>query len=71
MGRNCTFSITVSYRGFRPALAAERIYASYAALERSISAALETYAKEGKLDDDLAVYAQYLTGNSWLSGAFC
>jgi predicted dienelactone hydrolase len=44
-----------------PALAAERIYASYAALERSISvAALETYAKEGKLDDDLAVYAQYL-----------
>jgi len=23
-------------------------------------AALETYAKEGKLDDDLAVYAQYL-----------
>jgi len=35
-------------------------------------AALETYAKEGKLDDDLAVYAQYLTGNSWLScGAFC
>lgn len=45
----------------RPALAAERIYASYAALERSISvAALEAYAKEGKLDDDLAVYARYL-----------
>ena len=44
-----------------PALAAERIYASYAALERSISvAALETYAKKGKLDDDLAVYARYL-----------
>lgn len=43
------------------ALAAERIYASYAVLERSISvAALETYAKEGKLDDDLAVYAQYV-----------
>ena len=44
-----------------PALAAERIYGSYALLERSISvAALETYAKEGKLDDDLAVYAQYI-----------
>ncbi len=44
-----------------PAVAAERIYASYAALERSISvAALETYAKKGKLDDDLAVYARYL-----------
>ena len=44
-----------------PAVAAERIYGSYAPLERSISiAALETYAKEGKLDDDLAVYAQYI-----------
>ena len=44
-----------------PAVAAERIYGSYALLERSISiAALETYAKEGKLDDDLAVYAQYI-----------
>ena len=44
-----------------PALAAERIYGSYAPLERSISiAALETYAKEGKLDDELAVYAQYI-----------
>lgn len=36
-----------------PALAAEQIYASYSPLERSISvAALETYAKTGKLDDD-------------------
>lgn len=43
------------------ALAAERIYASYAALERSIPvAALETYAKEGKISDDLAVYARYV-----------
>ena len=33
-----------------PALAAERIYASYSPLERSISvAALETYAKTGKI----------------------
>jgi hypothetical protein len=43
------------------ALAAERIYGSYSVLERSISVdALETYAKEGKLDEDLAVYARYL-----------
>lgn len=42
-------------------LAAERIYGSYLVLERSISVdALETYAKEGKLDEDLAVYARYL-----------
>ncbi|MBW4640298.1 MAG: alpha/beta hydrolase [Gloeocapsa sp. UFS-A4-WI-NPMV-4B04] len=42
-------------------MAAERIYASYSVLERSISVdALETYAKEGKLDEDLAVYARYL-----------
>jgi predicted dienelactone hydrolase len=43
------------------ALAAERIYASYSALERSISiAALEDYARKGIIDDDLAVYAQYV-----------
>jgi predicted dienelactone hydrolase len=42
--------------------AAERIYASYAVLERSISvAALEVYAKEGKIEEDLAVYARYAT----------
>lgn len=44
-----------------PAAAAERIYASYAVLERSISvAALEAYAKQGKIDEDLAVYLQYI-----------
>lgn len=44
-----------------PVVAAERIYTSYAALERSFSIdALETYAKEGRIDDELAVYAQYL-----------
>lgn len=43
-------------------LAAERIFANYAVIERSISvAALEVYAKEGILDEDLAVYAQYAT----------
>jgi predicted dienelactone hydrolase len=43
------------------AVAAERIYASYSALERSISvAALEDYATKGVIDDDLAVYQQYV-----------
>ncbi len=41
--------------------AAERIYASYSALERSISInALEDYAQKGVIDDDLAVYQQYV-----------
>jgi len=45
----------------RQALTAERIYASYSVVERSISvAALEKYAREGILDDELAVYAQYV-----------
>lgn len=44
----------------RPALSAERLYLSYGVLERSISvAALEAYAKTGKLDSDLSVYSQY------------
>ncbi|MEH2067490.1 MAG: alpha/beta hydrolase [Nostoc sp.] len=42
-------------------LAAERIYASYSALELSISVtALENYAKTGITDGDLAAYQQYL-----------
>lgn len=41
--------------------AAERIYASYSAIERSISiTALEDYAKKNVIDDDLAVYQQYV-----------
>lgn len=41
--------------------AAERIYASYSAFERSISIkALEDYAKKGTIDEDLAIYKQYL-----------
>lgn len=40
--------------------AADRIYISYGILERSIAvSSLEAYAKEGTIDDDLAVYAQY------------
>lgn len=43
------------------AFAAERIYASYSAFERSISIkALEDYAKTGAVDNDLEVYKQYL-----------
>jgi predicted dienelactone hydrolase len=44
----------------RPTLAAQRIYVSYSTIERSISIdALETYAKDGKVNDDLAAYAKY------------
>jgi predicted dienelactone hydrolase len=44
-----------------PAQAAQRVYASYSALERSISvAALEEYVKTGVLDESLAVYTRYL-----------
>lgn len=42
-------------------LAAEQIYASYSALELSISVAtLENYAKTGVINEDLAAYQQYL-----------
>jgi hypothetical protein len=45
----------------RPVMAAERIYVSYSVLEDSISVdALETYAKTGKLEGDLAAYSRYL-----------
>ncbi len=44
-----------------PALAAKQIYVNYSALQRSISVdALETYAKVGKVEDELAAYARYL-----------
>ncbi|MEW6491383.1 MAG: alpha/beta hydrolase [Cyanobacteriota bacterium] len=44
-----------------PAMGAERIRASYSILERSISVdALETYAKTGELEGNLAYYARYL-----------
>ncbi|NJL10007.1 MAG: alpha/beta hydrolase, partial [Calothrix sp. SM1_7_51] len=43
------------------ALAADRVYASYSVLERSISVtALENYARKGVLSEELAVYTQYL-----------
>ncbi|WGV28166.1 alpha/beta hydrolase [Halotia branconii] len=50
-----TFGITNSV------MAAERIYASYSALNLSISATtLENYANNGVIDDELAIYQQYL-----------
>lgn len=56
----CCFIPTVGI--MRQALTAERIYASYSVVERSISvAALEKYAREGVLDEELAVYAQYIS----------
>lgn len=43
------------------AFAAERVFASYSVLERSISVtALENYARKGVLSDELAVYTRYL-----------
>ena len=44
----------------RPACSAERVYISYSLFERSISVdSLEIYAREGKLEGDLAAYARY------------
>ncbi|PMB40264.1 hypothetical protein CEN47_03645, partial [Fischerella thermalis CCMEE 5319] len=43
------------------ALAAERIYGSYSAIERSVSVtALENFATNGVVDEELAVYTQFL-----------
>jgi predicted dienelactone hydrolase len=50
----CLIAIPTSVR------AAERVYVSYGILERSIPvSSLEAYARDGTIDDDLAVYAQY------------
>jgi predicted dienelactone hydrolase len=44
-----------------PAFGAERIKFNYGVLERSIPiSSLETYARTGKMDDELAVYSQYI-----------
>lgn len=49
-----------SLGGYESALAADRVYASYSALERSISvSSLEKYAIKGEISEDLAVYTQY------------
>ncbi|MBW4580463.1 MAG: alpha/beta hydrolase [Tildeniella nuda ZEHNDER 1965/U140] len=43
-----------------PLRAAEKVYVSYGILERSIAvSSLEAYARNGTIDDDLAVYVQY------------
>ncbi|WP_418006542.1 alpha/beta hydrolase [Nostoc piscinale] len=43
------------------AKAAERVYLSYSVLEFSVSVtALENYAKKGIIDDELAIYQQYI-----------
>ncbi|WP_442936396.1 alpha/beta hydrolase [Nostoc sp.] len=45
-----------------PALGAERLRFNYGLLERSIPiSSLETYARTGKIDDDLAGYTQYVS----------
>jgi len=44
------------------AIAAKKIYISYGAIDRSISVnSLEDYAKEGRIDDDLATYTAYVS----------
>ena len=44
----------------RPSLGAERLTISYGIAARSIAInSLETYARTGKIDDDLAAYVQY------------
>lgn len=54
------FSILWAHSLSSPAKSAERIYVSYGSLERSIAVdALETYARTGKIEEDLAVYTQY------------
>ncbi|MEA5594639.1 alpha/beta hydrolase [Rivularia sp. UHCC 0363] len=55
-------SVLVSVFGISNyAQTAERIYASYSAFQRSISiTALEKFAENGEMTEDLAVYAQYL-----------
>lgn len=43
-----------------PVWAAEKIYVTYGILERSVSvSALEAYARDGTMDENIAVYAQY------------
>ena len=45
----------------RPVLAAEEVYVSFSILERSIPvSSLELYAREGKIDDNLAAYTRHL-----------
>jgi len=52
MGGDRTLNVAVSYSGVQsPALAAERIYGSYAPLDARFQLRVETYAKEAKLDD--------------------
>ena len=44
------------------AVAAAKVYISYGAIERSISVkSLERYAREGIIDDEIAIYAAYVS----------
>jgi len=66
-----SLNVAVSYSGVQsPALAAERIYGSYAPLELDFNCGVETYAKEANLMTSST--PSILTRNNWLScGAFC
>ena len=60
-----TFWVLPAVAVFTPneVLAAERIYVSYGPLEFSLPiSSLVAYAKEGKIDAELAAYADYVDG---------
>lgn len=56
-------SILIPVSGLqRPVVAAERIYATYGALEESVSIdSLEKFAKQGKIDEEIDTYLQNLS----------
>ncbi|MGF1541277.1 MAG: alpha/beta hydrolase [Pleurocapsa sp.] len=59
---NTGFCLTAFSLTETKTLAAEKIYLNYKALEFSLSIeALETYAKHGELQQELKIYANYLT----------
>ncbi len=48
----------------KPAFSADRVYLSYGLLERSIAvSSLDTYARNGAIDNDLYVYTQYINSS--------
>ena len=60
--RFCVLSVLTYLLLVQPGFSAERIYANYGIIGRSISVeSLEIYAQTGELTDELASYSRYLT----------
>ncbi|MBD2771563.1 alpha/beta hydrolase [Iningainema tapete] len=58
--RSLSIGLLLPTFALRPVLSAERLNLSYGLVQRSIPInSLETYARTGKIDDELATYAQY------------